>query len=939
MTSHPAPTNSKSPSEKNDSSAKSLNQNSATTGDSAAETTLAEPDIVPTSETKPPVIKQHVAAESVSARHTDLENPLEDVLKEFSRSLATEHQDLNQTLPETSLKPATGREKSGLDSPMQSGSLRPRNLQLTREFPAQGFTVDSSQDYVTLDKLGAGGMGTVYLARQVALGREVALKQIHQRSSQRQTVRDEFLTEAVLTGKLEHPNIVPIYEVGESQGGELFYAMKNVKGRAWNDTIDDLSLSENLEVLIDVCDAIAFAHAEGVLHRDLKPQNIMTGGFGEVLVLDWGLAVLTAPSEDTTASAGGTPSYMSPEMINPPFLVGPRSDVYLLGAILFRLLTGLAPHAGKTARNSLAAASKNEIVEPDVKRMHEQDPTGELLGVALKAMATDPATRYQTVREFQQAVREFDAHQESLTLTIRAEETLNAAEQSGNYTQYSEAVFGFGQAVTLWEGNVAAVEGVQHALKAYALCAERKADFELGLSLLDESVTEQQETIQRLIIARDERDARQGRLRRLNRWLAAAGVLIFGMVSAAAFWINQARLDKAMQLNQGRAEHLKTQGEFIEISITSTIGDLARDVRLLATRSGIQAAAVALISPPQLATAEEKTRLLSAERDMAVLFREFLDRNGSYMQVRYLANDVSGNERVRLDRNKQNGAPFEIKKSMLQGKKGTAYFDHTIDLAPGTFFLSDININRENGKRQWHFPAVRAAAPVFSPNGGQCLGIVVVNMHFGYVLKILERATADGIHVYLADRDGRFLAFTDHPDVPFCSYRGLDYSLEMLFKDGSSVPGNRVTIQLRETDINQTILISGRKAAPVDELMQGLGTSIPSETYSRLEILTTQYEANDAFDLRNPDATGNDARPMAVLSGTNWSPDNVASQIEEDLGGNYDVTLLPALDPSVGHTLFFRKIYFSDLTFDSDQVLSLLLVMPHERRLGHSLRQ
>ena len=93
---------------------------------------------------------------------------------------------------------------------------------------------ESSLDYLTLDKLGEGGMGTVHLARQVALGREVALKQIHQQSSRKQSVRDEFLTEAVLTGKLEHPNIVPIYEVGESAGGDLFYSMKNVKGRAWD---------------------------------------------------------------------------------------------------------------------------------------------------------------------------------------------------------------------------------------------------------------------------------------------------------------------------------------------------------------------------------------------------------------------------------------------------------------------------------------------------------------------------------------------------------------------------------------------------------------------------------------------------------------------------------------------------------------------------------
>ena len=114
-----------------------------------------------------------------------------------------------------------------------------------------------------------------------------------------------------------------------------------------------------------IADALEAAHEQGIIHRDLKPQNIMTGGFGEVLVLDWGLAVLTDPGEDVTASAGGTPSYMAPEMITPPYLLGPRSDVYLLGAILFRFLTGQVPNAGESASSSQKAVSRNEIITPE----------------------------------------------------------------------------------------------------------------------------------------------------------------------------------------------------------------------------------------------------------------------------------------------------------------------------------------------------------------------------------------------------------------------------------------------------------------------------------------------------------------------------------------------------------------------------------------------
>ncbi|GIT29904.1 MAG: hypothetical protein Ct9H300mP1_19500 [Planctomycetaceae bacterium] len=111
---------------------------------------------------------------------------------------------------------------------------------------------------------------------------------------------------------------------------------------------------------------MAFAHAEGVIHRDLKPQNIMIGGFGEVLVLDWGMAGLATADEDVMTSAGGTPSYMAPEMVNPPYCVGPRSDVYLLGGILFRLLTGRTPHDGESANECLKRlrGTRSSILTP-----------------------------------------------------------------------------------------------------------------------------------------------------------------------------------------------------------------------------------------------------------------------------------------------------------------------------------------------------------------------------------------------------------------------------------------------------------------------------------------------------------------------------------------------------------------------------------------------
>ena len=236
----------------------------------------------------------------------------------------------------------------------------------------------SGTGYVLLDKLGAGGMGGVFRVEDTALGRQVALKVIGIVDSSGE-FGARLLREAKIIAQLEHPGIVPVHDVGTLPDGRVFYTMKLVQGRRLDQQRDELGgLPERLRTFQKICEAVSFAHAHHVLHRDLKPQNIMVGPFGEVLVMDWGLAKLldaeipaerkqNAPrqppafrrwtSEADTAHGVvlGTPGYMAPEQARGEVeAVGPRADIYSLGAVLKFLMD----NSGRTPKALAAIAGK-----------------------------------------------------------------------------------------------------------------------------------------------------------------------------------------------------------------------------------------------------------------------------------------------------------------------------------------------------------------------------------------------------------------------------------------------------------------------------------------------------------------------------------------------------------------------------------------------------
>ena len=308
--------------------------------------------------------------------------------------------------------------------------------------------------FVLAEELGRGGMGRVVAARDPRLRRTVAIKLMkHPGGSEASLAR--FVAEAQVTGQLDHPNIVPVHELGVTVGGEPWFAMKRVQGRSLGEVIRDLraqvppvrerwSRHRLLAAFVQVCNAIAYAHDRGVLHRDLKPSNIMLGSFGEVLVMDWGVAGLMGRDEPQVplelaqtlvpdadapfASSGGsaseavdrstvmrtqegstvgTPGYMSPEQTGGDLAtLDGRSDVFSLGAILYEILTLQRAYSGPNLFAVVHALMKGPPTRP-AERAPEQVIPDEIADVAMRALSMQPEDRHQTAAELGEAVQAF----------------------------------------------------------------------------------------------------------------------------------------------------------------------------------------------------------------------------------------------------------------------------------------------------------------------------------------------------------------------------------------------------------------------------------------------------------------------------------------------------------------------------------------------------
>ena len=346
---------------------------------------------------------------------------------------------------------------------------------------AGGLASSQTMRFRILRPHAEGGLGRVFVAYDNELSREVALKEIKPERSDDPESRGRFIREAEVTGSLEHPGIVPVYGLGAYPDGRPFYAMRFVRGKSLKEAIakfhhrfgrgraasagkqpaggsaagsleptdssfpgrnltptdENLELRKLLQRLIAVCEAIDYAHSRGVLHRDLKPGNVMLGKYGETLVVDWGLAkplgqvpaevakkrpvnttlstfYLPEPALESSISDGqstllgstlGTPSFMSPEQAHGRLdLLGPASDIFSLGAILYEILTGQPPYAAGTREELLRKAQTADYAPPRSLRSGIPPP---LEAICLKALAPLPANRYLNCESLAQDIERF----------------------------------------------------------------------------------------------------------------------------------------------------------------------------------------------------------------------------------------------------------------------------------------------------------------------------------------------------------------------------------------------------------------------------------------------------------------------------------------------------------------------------------------------------
>jgi len=436
------------------------------------------------------------------------------------------------------------------------------------ESVAQGLKGSRHPHFRLVRLAGEGGFGEVWEAVQLSLGRTVALKRPPRSRSQGPMLTpseslpaDLFRQEALITARIEHPNVPPVYDLGLDADGQPVLAMRFARGRSWLDLLRDDRhsmelpdyLAKHLRIFTSVLHAVSYAHSCGIVHRDLKPSQVVVGEYGEVFVIDWGLAIRwgdVSPSEPahratwtgvpdihSATSPAGTLAYMAPEQTeHTASRIGPWTDIYLLGGILYFILTGSPPHPSGSSSQAYHLA-----VEGSVRPIREAAPgvdlPVELTDLTMRCLSPAVSDRPPSAPAVLQSLEDYLAgtgrRRESAAIVESVRQRLQQA--AGNYQEYGDLLAEILRAQTLWSGNPAAPALMEQVRSEFAHAALRNGDLVLARVQADGLEDENARTgLLAKISESESRLLRERRQRRVALW--AAGALAIGLVVSAAFY-------------------------------------------------------------------------------------------------------------------------------------------------------------------------------------------------------------------------------------------------------------------------------------------------------------------------------------------------------------------------------------------------------------------
>jgi tetratricopeptide (TPR) repeat protein len=475
-----------------------------------------------------------------------------------------------------------------------------------------------------------------------------------------------------VTAGLDHPNVVPVYTLARDPTGRLFFTMKRVTGVSWEELLtpglirnrkerekieqqsSQTSFEDHLDIWMKVADAVAYAHSKGVIHRDLKPENVMIGSFGEVLLMDWGLAMVYgernpyALDPKKKPQLVGTPGYLAPEMARGKMTrLGPATDVYMLGGILYRLLTGRPPHTAESIAAAVNRAARGDVDPPEKIGSPEIiDP--EISRIVMTALSKEIEDRHPSVKNLQEEIRRYRSNAKSLAVAVRALEMLGEARylvSSGGgddpdvrhlkkddaavaYGKLSEAIGSFRQAVALWPGNQEAARGLLISWTLQVKLALDQGDLTLARSHLEEAgdipgdeFSLRAEKLGKELKRRQRRQDALARRAAVQRWLVAAIIFLVIAGIAGAFLMIHRQKELAQEnLVLTESMHKKMFAKAVS-SHAATVEQYLRDIEQVVAQYRAEAARL-LTLPSEYVPARPRSR---SGRDGYYLDEDYYD--------------------------------------------------------------------------------------------------------------------------------------------------------------------------------------------------------------------------------------------------------------------------------------------------------------------------